>query len=268
MTKRTAWLLVLALALTCAALASGTALGATGLAANGLAAPPSAGTELVVGDGAADPADPDVVSRVLAWEEPALDKRPQGVTPDGSFMDDESQAGLRDVTAGLSKTSSSNAPGIYMARDWRPVSKSDFPMLVGGHDLFTWAELEPTEGTYNWTRLDNLINNNAATGKKTSFGLTTYNGRIAGGIVVPSWLKTNYPAAILSCSADGWQIPRYWNNVYKTKYGNLVSAMANRYKNNPNVAWVQIGVGLYGEIQPSDDRDDACVQAAMSADGP
>ena len=30
---------------------------------------------------------------------------------------------------------------------------------------------------------------------------------------------------------------------------------------------MQIGVGLYGEIQPSDDRDDGCVKAGMAADG-
>jgi len=269
MTKRTAWLLVAALV--CAALAAGAAWGVPGAAADSLAA--LAAPEVVVQDGETAPPDPDVTSRVLAWQEPAADVQPQGVTPDGSFMDAESLAGERSLSADLDKTSSANAPGIYMARDWRPsvnqpgTGKSEFPMLVGGHDLFTWAELEPIEGSYNWTRLDAMISNNAANGKKTSFGLTAYNGRIAGGIVVPTWLKTNYPSSILSCSADGWQIPRYWNNVYKSKYTNLVQAMANRYKNNANVAWVQIGVGLYGEIQPSDDRDDACVQAAMSADG-
>ena len=144
-------------------------------------------------------------------------------------------------------------------------------MLTGGHDTFTWGELEPSEGSYDWTRLDTMIAANASSGKQSAFGITTYSGRIEGGIVMPGWMITSFPQATIDCGS-GWKIPRYWNSTYQTKYRNFVTALANRYKNDNRVAWTQIGVGLYGEIQPSDDDgtrgyiDTTCVKDAMKTD--
>ena len=114
------------------------------------------------------------------------------LTPDGSFSA-ASLAGTRPVAPILDRTNGDYSPGMYMARDWGSVSKSEFPMLVGGQDSFSWAELEPVEGSYDWRRLDDMIAANAATGKKSAFGITTYNGRIEGGIVAPTWLINGFP---------------------------------------------------------------------------
>lgn len=161
-------------------------------------------------------------------------------------------------------------PGVYAARDWRRIDPSVYP-VVGGHETFTWKEIEYAEGEYYWTRLDNFIADQAALGKKAAIGITTYNGRIAGGLVVPTWFENNYGSALISCS--GVTIPRYWDSTYQTKYGAFVQALANHLGNNPNIAFVQIGVGLYGETQPSDDDkpgqgtyDTTCVKNAMDAD--
>jgi len=155
-------------------------------------------------------------------------------------------------------------PGVYVARDWRVIDPSVYP-VVGGHDSFTWSELEPSEGVYNWARLDNFIAAQAALGKKAAFGITTYNGRIEGGLQVPGWFSSSYPGALITCS-DSWQIPRYWHNDYLTKYGNFVTALANHIGSDSRLAYIQVGIGLYGEIQPSDDSDDLCVKNAMDAD--
>ena len=183
-----------------------------------------------------------------------------GASPDGTFSGPESQA-----APGLEGTSNRWAPGIYMARDWRAISKDEFPMLMGGHDTFFWSELEPSEGQYNFTRIDNMINNNAATGKKSAFGVSVYSGRIEGGINMPAWMINGYPQTVIDCGS-GWKIPRYWNGTYQAKYRNLVQALANSYKNDDRVAWVQIGIGLYSEIQPNDDRDDQCTKNAITGD--
>ena len=177
------------------------------------------------------------------------------------------QAGAPDTTASADQgelTAWGPFPGIYAARDWRKIDPSVYP-VVGGHETFTWKEIEGTEGEYYWTRLDNFIADQAALGKKAAIGITTYNGRIEGGLAVPAWFETSYPGSLISCSMT--KIPRYWDSTYRTKYGNFVQAIANHLGNNPNVAYVQIGVGLYGETQPSDDADDACIKAAMDAAG-
>lgn len=192
------------------------------------------------------------------------------LTPDGSFSP-ASLAVSRRPAPRLDRMDGDYSPGIYMARDWRSLSKSEFPMLVGGHDSFTWGELEPMEGAYDWRRLDDMIAANDATGKRSAFGITTYNGRIEGGIVAPTWLVNGFPETTIDCG-NGWKIPRYWHSTYQTKYRNFVSALADRYKNDDRVAWTQIGVGLYGEIQPADDDgtrghvDTTCVINALKSD--
>jgi len=185
---------------------------------------------------------------------------------------------------------SNNTAGIYIARDNRNLDPSVYP-VVGGHNTFTWEQIEGAPGTYDWSPIDGFIAAEDARGKKAAFGISTYNGRIVGGIAVPQWLISSYPNATYAgdsgsptklttpvCTPHAtWRIPRYWNGDYKARYQSFVTALANRYKNDPRVAWVQIGVGLYGETQPNDSDgvfknglyyyDDACTKAAMAADG-
>jgi hypothetical protein len=161
-------------------------------------------------------------------------------------------------------------PGVYAARDWRKIDPTMYP-AVGGHETFTWEEIEYSEGLYYWDRLDNFIAGQVALGKKAAIGITTYNGRIHDGLVVPAWFRNNHAGSLVTCS--GIQIPRYWDATYQTKYGNFVQALADHLGTNANLAYVQIGVGLYGETQPSDDDnpfqghyDDTCIKNAMNTD--
>lgn len=159
------------------------------------------------------------------------------------------------------------SPGVYGARDWRVIDPDSYP-AVGGQDTFTWAELQPTEATYDWSRLDSFIATQVAKGKKAAIAISTFSGHIEGGLAaLPDWLETNYPSTLISCATPaGWKVPKYWNSAYLTKYGAFVNALAAHVGPNANVSYVQIGVGLYGETQPSDDMDNGCITAAMDAE--
>ena len=156
------------------------------------------------------------------------------------------------------------APGVYVSRDWRYVDPSVYP-VVGGQNTFDWIDLEPADGVYDWAPIDTFIATQTALGKKAAFGISTYGGRIENGLRVPAWLVTTYPHSVIACGG-GVTLPRYWDADYLAKFGAFVDALGARYKNNANVAFVQIGVGLYGEVQPGDDADDQCVKNAMVAD--
>ncbi len=184
------------------------------------------------------------------------------VAPVTQATEPETSASVNDVEPAR-LTPGTGFPGVYAARDWRKIDPSVYP-VVGGHETFTWKELEPTEGNYNWNRIDGFIINQTELGKKTALGITTYNGRIEDGLQTPDWFKNNNPGGVITCGDI--QIPRYWSPVYKTKYGNFVTALANHLNNNANLAYVQIGVGLYGETQPSDNSDDVCIKTAMDLD--
>ena len=147
--------------------------------------------------------------------------------------------------------------------------KSTYYSAVGGQQSYLWSTLEPREGQYDWSSLDSFIRAEAAQGKKASFAISTYDGRINnGGIATPIWVYNSWyggdPHAIID--ANGWIMPRYWDAHYLEKYGNFVRALAARYDSDVRVSWVQMGVGLYGETQPADDQDDQFTKDAMTAD--
>ena len=158
-------------------------------------------------------------------------------------------------------------PGFYAARDNRNLPASEYH-LVGGHQSFRWDRLEPTEDNYQWQYIDDFINAQLAAGKQAvGIGIVTYGGRAEGGNAVPSWVFAQKGARKIVCSG-GHEIPRYWDAVYLREYEDFIADLAARYDNDPRVEFVQIGVGLYMETQPSQgSSDDACVEAAMQADG-
>lgn len=172
---------------------------------------------------------------------------------------------------------SSANPGFYAARDNRNLNPTEYN-LAGGHQSFYWgggsvlAQLEPTEGSYNWSIIDNFIAAEAAQGKDNiGFGIITFNGRVSQGnlsdppIRTPDWVFAAGAKKVIC--PDLFEIPRYWDPVYLTKYGNFIAALAARYDGDPRIDFIQIGVGKFGEAQPCDDRDDASVIAAMAEDG-
>jgi hypothetical protein len=181
----------------------------------------------------------------------------------------------------------SAAPGFYAARDWRNIDAATHG-IVGGHQSFYWDELNPVENVYNWNLIDDFLNRNIVSGKKAAFGIVTFNGRANEGrdddppIRVPAWV---FAAGATKVQAPGngakypigdprrtnppaFEIPRYWNAVYKAKYDKFIAALGARYDGDPRVEYIQIGIGKFGETQPCDDGDDSYVLAALQADRP
>ncbi|MBM3189290.1 MAG: hypothetical protein FJZ90_11285 [Chloroflexi bacterium] len=164
---------------------------------------------------------------------------------------------------------SSMRPGFYAARDNRNLPASQYN-LVGGHQSFGWDLLEPTENNYQWHYVDGFIAAAMASGKQAvGIGITTYDGRLAGGIKVPAWVNAK-GARFITCSG-GHQIPRYWDAVFKREYEDLIKHLAQHLINTGQISkveFIQIGVGVYMETQPSlGTSDDACVEAVLIADG-
>ncbi len=159
-------------------------------------------------------------------------------------------------------------PGFYIARDTDNLDPNFYP-IIGGHQTFTWKELEPSEGVYNWSKIDNFLNALASRGKAGGLHIVTYNGR-RGGLGIPDWLVARYPDIVFTatagsgCSTSTYPpLPavKYHDSRYKNAYFNFVYALGARYKNDPRVEYILAGTGLYGETQPGDDCYDASFQA-------
>lgn len=146
-------------------------------------------------------------------------------------------------------------PGFYAAWDWRNIDPVPYGGLVGGSNHFTWKEIEPTEGNFNWGILDNFIANEAVKGKKAGFGINPFYGRSGAdnAIQIPDYV---FQAGVEKLvMVDGFRVPNFWNPIYIQKYRRFIERLAQRYDNNPNLAFVQVGVGRHAETQPCDDRD-------------
>ena len=124
---------------------------------------------------------------------------------------------------------------------------------------FLWSEIEPTEGDYRWDTIDSFAQNWIAKGKKIAFRVICCNQttnacpdyvREAGAKGI--WF--NYQAHV----ETGKTFPARWEPVYDdpvflAKYEKFLTAFADRYDGDPNVAFVDVGsFGMYGEGHTGD----------------
>ncbi|HIQ04984.1 MAG TPA: hypothetical protein EYH31_04710, partial [Anaerolineae bacterium] len=148
-------------------------------------------------------------------------------------------------------------PGHYMAADNQGDADPVAYHLTGSLRTFGWAELNPANGVYNWGLLDGWLSTVASLGKKAAIGITTYNGRCCGGInAMPTWARnanTTFNVCNYSdCGGVPWYIPQYWSAEYKSLYGTFIHALGARYRNDPRIEWVAIGIGTFGELHATD----------------
>lgn len=125
---------------------------------------------------------------------------------------------------------------------------------ISGADLeWSWADIEPVEGQYNWSIVDHDIQVWTSRGKSVILRFATA-GRISWGGAVdgsytPPWVFNTYGVPRITDSS-GTVFPEYWNPLYLQKLADFVNAAAARYDNNPLVAGVEVGVGEGGETEP------------------
>jgi hypothetical protein len=107
-----------------------------------------------------------------------------------------------------------------------------------------WADLEPAEGVYDWTYLDNVIARAAAAGKAVLLRIGTGGGDIALGGSCPTWVTDAVAAEPLPASQKFYTfndhgrsvtIAVFWDPVWLAKKTAMITALGARYSNNPAV---------------------------------
>ncbi|HLL78316.1 MAG TPA: LamG-like jellyroll fold domain-containing protein [Ktedonobacteraceae bacterium] len=133
-------------------------------------------------------------------------------------------------------------------------SKNAANSNISGANLeWSWADIEPTEGVYNWTKVDRDINVWTSRGKQVMLrfatgGQISWSGSVDGSYT-PPWVFDTYGVPRVT-EINGTVFPVYWNPAYLQKLTDFVNAVAARYDANPYVAAVQIGIGQGGETEP------------------
>ena len=130
-------------------------------------------------------------------------------------------------------------------------------LVSTGYARFSWYEIEPDEGEYNWFLIDSALESWAAVGKKFAFGIMSANTATTEEYVTPKWVfdaGAKYTRMTSSASSDGMTaasgqyIPVWDDAVYLEKISNLAKAIADRYDGDSRVAFIDIrSYGNYGE---------------------
>ena len=120
----------------------------------------------------------------------------------------------------------------------------------------TWADLEPTEGHYDFSKLDKEL---ASLGPadRIAFGIVPMDTCCSGhnGLDVPKYLKDRLAKGFWIQAdpgnyghVDKVYVPDWNDPYYLERWGKLWQAIGARWDGNPRVAWVDLrGYGNWGE---------------------
>lgn len=119
----------------------------------------------------------------------------------------------------------------------------DFPGVSTVYLRIPWSFVEPEEGKFNWEVLDTPAQRWIQAGRKVAFRITATENWMRSG--TPQWV---FNAGAVGYEVDGYIEPDYNDPVFLEKAEKFVAKMAERYDNNPNVSFVDIGLfGMWGE---------------------
>lgn len=176
--------------------------------------------------------------------------------------------------------------GMYQFFDFIGTTPSTYQ--DGAHQTIPWWLLEPTKGNYNWAELDNWVTDRASHGLHIGLGITStdydpYSCGSAGGTQCWTtgnredyiWLPTDmldaadqgdaYVVCPLDATVPSYRLPKYWGSTYLTAYENFVYALATHIDTTPvlanNIDWIELGIGVYGELNPGVSASASCLTA-------
>ncbi|MCL2774890.1 MAG: beta-galactosidase [Oscillospiraceae bacterium] len=120
-----------------------------------------------------------------------------------------------------------------------------------GYMRFSWSDLNPEEGVYNWSIIDNAIENWKNCGKQFAFGVMSVNTSGAPK-QIPDWIfdkGMQYTMGKGESSDDlSFYIPVWNDPVYIEECAKFAEALAEKYDGNPDIAFIDIrNFGNWGE---------------------
>ncbi len=138
-------------------------------------------------------------------------------------------------------------------------------IALGVNPLFTWEELEPVEGAYNWAPLDDVISEAHASGRKVA--PRVYTNEVDFGQATPDWVFDAGAQAYTMDVASSTLQPVPGDDVFEEKFGTFLEALGARYDGHPAIEFFQTnaGMGAYGEMIWA--YDEASTPPGYSDDG-
>lgn len=127
----------------------------------------------------------------------------------------------------------------------QPDLKARYPYINIAYKRFLWSELEPEEGRYDFSILEQWITHWKNRGYRVGFGVMSTT---VGNQGTPPWV---FQAGVPGIAhMQGRQTdPVMWNDIYLQKLDNFVRALGARLDGGRGIEFVDIrGIGVWGEM--------------------
>jgi hypothetical protein len=150
-----------------------------------------------------------------------------------------------------------NGVNKYLIQDEKDLT--GFPGMDHLYLRLAWAFLEPEEGKYNWSYIDDIVEKYVPKGYKISFRISCKETGPAPGSVPVEIDSIRYatPYWVVKAGAKGKERPAFgsaswtpvWDDpIFLEKLNNFHKAFAEKYDGKPWVRYVDIGsIGEWGE---------------------
>ncbi len=163
--------------------------------------------------------------------------------------------------------STSSFRGIYEFAGNNSATDDTNPSLSGVVLNYYWSQIEPQKGVFAWSVIDAAMAPWIGAHKKiilriSTAGASSWNPPYSGN-GTPAWV---FADGARSVSDNGETLPVYWDPAYLNDYSSFVQSMAQHFDGNPNLAFIEPGVGMGGETIPEFSPSPSGI-AAWSADG-
>lgn len=128
-----------------------------------------------------------------------------------------------------------------------------FPGMTTIYMRLAWSFFEPTEGNYDWSLLDNVVDFYTSRGYRVAFRFTCFESHDDQAYATPQWVEDAGALFRPKTWPESWggnttYEPDYTDPVFLEKHQNFISAVAAKYNGDPNVDFIDVGaVGVWGE---------------------
>ena len=119
---------------------------------------------------------------------------------------------------------------------------------LGVNPLFRWADLEPSEGVYNWAPVDDTLEGARAHGKRIAPRVMTNEAEF--GQATPQWVFDAGAESYAYDAESSIPQPVPTDPVFTRQFAQFVMAFGERYNGSAEIEFVQTnaGMGAYGEM--------------------
>lgn len=124
------------------------------------------------------------------------------------------------------------------------------PHIIGTTLMYQWSDLNPSEGVYDWSKIEADLKNWA--GKKVILRVSASGWKKWTTPQNTSWTpKWVYAKGAHSVTTDDGSIkPVYWDTVFLHAYQAFITAYGQKYNLDDRILAIEMGIGDGGETKP------------------